>query len=275
MAMLGSAAISYQHFRPVLSDIRNPETAPSDSIDTDTLTHPHPPMLLTVQRLTEQDYREVAKRLGVEVEAIKAVVDIEAGKAHNGFFEPGMPLINFDLTMFRRFAGKAGINLSKYIKSHASVFNRPNTRLHGSTQAAQHHRLKMARTIDNETAINGTFWGMFQIGGFNWKKCGAESITDFVEKMSRSERDQLELFANFLVNTGLDKPLRAKNWAAFARGYNGPSYARRGYHTRMASAYAAHRKKANMISDLPSELSIGLPENVDFTTSLTDTLNLE
>jgi conserved hypothetical protein len=83
---------------------------------------------------------------------------------------------------------------------------------------------------------------MFQIGGFNWRKCGASSINDFVERMSRSERDQLELFAQFLKTTKLDKQLKAKNWAAFARGYNGPSYARRGYHTRMARAYAKYSK---------------------------------
>lgn len=84
---------------------------------------------------------------------------------------------------------------------------------------------------------------MFQIGGFNWKKCGAESIDDFVERMSRSERDQLDLFAEFITRAGLLKHLQNKNWAAFARGYNGPSYASRGYHTRMASAYARHLKK--------------------------------
>ncbi len=31
--------------------------------------------------------------------------------------------------------------------------------------------------------------------------------------------------------------LKAKNWAGFARKYNGASYARRGYHTKMAAAY--------------------------------------
>ena len=31
--------------------------------------------------------------------------------------------------------------------------------------------------------------------------------------------------------------LRNKNWATFARKYNGPSYAKRGYHTKMAKAY--------------------------------------
>ncbi len=195
-----------------------------------------------ISRLTEQDYREVAERLGVEVAAIKAVVDIEAGRQHEGFSAPGMPLINFDLTMFRRFAGKKGINLAKYQRTHAVVFSRPNARKYGSQQAAQHARLKAARTIDNTTAIEGTFWGMFQIGGFNWKKCGCRDINDFVDRMSRSERDQLDLFANFIESSGLLKYLRAKNWSAFAKGYNGPSYASRGYHTRLAQAYARHKR---------------------------------
>lgn len=193
------------------------------------------PVILT---LTEEDYREVAEELGVETAAIKAIVEIEAGHTHQGFSAPGVPIVNFDLTMFRRFAGKNGINLSKYYKSHPQVFNRGQR----GSQEAVNRRLKAARNIDNKTAIEGTFWGMFQIGGFNWKKCGAESIEDFVERMSRSERDQLELFANFIRNSGLLPSLQKKNWSTFARGYNGPSYARRGYHTRMASSYARHKK---------------------------------
>lgn len=195
----------------------------------------------SISRLTEEDYREVAEMLGVETAAMKAVVDIEAGKTHEGFSAPGMPLINFDFSMFTRFAKRNGVNLSGYRKSHPLVFSSPQTRKYGSRQRAQHARLNAARAIDERTAIEGTFWGMFQIGGFNWRKCGASSIQDFVERMSRSERDQLDLFAAFLKSTGLDKQLRAKNWAAFARGYNGPSYASRGYHTRMASAYARHK----------------------------------
>ena len=215
----------------------------ADSVKTEITAIPD-----TVIRLTDEDYREVAERLGVEIAAMKAVVDIEAGVSHQGFFAPGKPIINFDIKMFRLFAGKHGINLAKYKKSHTEVFSAVNPRKHGSTQAAQQIRLKKARSIDEHTAVEGTFWGMFQIGGFNWKKCGAESIDDFVMKMSRSERDQLELFANFLQNTGLDKHLRAKNWAAFSRGYNGPSYAKRRYHTRMASAYAKHKSKAKASS---------------------------
>lgn len=196
-----------------------------------------------IQRLTEKDYQEVAKDLGVETAAIKAVVDIEAGTSHQGFFAPGKPIINFDITMFRQHAKRNGINLSKYSKSHSVVFNRPDAKRYGSTQAAQQERLRVARTIDNRTGIEGAFWGMFQIGGFNWKLCGCSDINDFIEKMSKSERSQLDLFATFIKNMGLDKSLRNKDWATFARIYNGPNYASRGYHTRMASAYARHKAK--------------------------------
>jgi hypothetical protein len=193
--------------------------------------------------LTAEDFREVAQELGVEVAAIKAVVEIEAGKTHQGFWAENKPLINFDLTMFRRMAAKNKVNLSKAGKTHPVIFARPNIARYGSQQAAQQARLDAARSIHDLSAIEGTFWGMFQIGGFNWRKCGAKSPDEFVALMSRSERDQLELFANFVRSTGLLASLRSKNWAAFARGYNGNGYASRGYHTRMAAAYARYRNQ--------------------------------
>lgn len=197
----------------------------------------------TILRLTEDDYQEVARELGVEPAAIKAVVDIEAGPGHQGFFKPGLPLVNFDLSMFRQRARHNHVNLSRYSRSHTIVFAAPNARRYGSRQAAQQERLRQARTIHEVSAIEGTFWGMFQIGGFNWKLCGCSDIYEFVHRMSTSEREQLELFAAFIRNIGLDKALRDKNWAAFARRYNGASYATRGYHTRMANAYRRHKAR--------------------------------
>lgn len=194
-----------------------------------------------ILRLTEEDFSMAARELGIEVAAIKAVVEIEAGKSHNGFSAPGRPIINFDVAMFRRFASRSGINTAKYAQSHSVVFQSPQVRKYGSQQAAQHARLEAAYTIDRKAAIQGTFWGMFQIGGFNWKKCGAASMDEFVELMSSSEHNQLELFVRFIENTGLARHLRAKDWASFARGYNGPSYARRGYHTRLANAYSRYK----------------------------------
>lgn len=194
-----------------------------------------------IARLTEQDFREVAEELGVEVAAIKAVVDIEAGKAHEGFFQEGKPIINFDLSMYSKFAPKHGVSMASARKQAPVIFNRPNTAKYGSYQGAQYARLDAARAINEESALESCFWGMFQIGGFNYKLCGCESVQEFVEKMSRSERDQLELFAALIKKCGMLEPLQKKQWLAFALKYNGPRAKSRGYHTRMAAAYARHK----------------------------------
>lgn len=195
------------------------------------------------RQLTDKDYVRVAEALGVEPAAIKAVVSIEAGATHRGFYEEGKPVINFDLSVFRKMASRRGVNLGKYSKSHRVVFNRPNVARYGSYQRAQQARLDAAMTIDSVAAVYGTFWGMFQIGGFNWKRCGTESPAEFVRRMSLSEQEQLELFAGFICNSGLLESLRRKDWRSFARGYNGPSYAARGYHTRLANAYSKFKKE--------------------------------
>lgn len=191
--------------------------------------------------LTSEDFDEVAADLGVESAAIRAIVDIETGKTRKGFHSPGKPIINFDLPVFRRAAARRGIDLSRHSSSPA--LKGVNIAKYGSQQAAQQARFDAALAIDSVAAIESTFWGMFQIGGFNWKLCGMPSREAFVEAMSRSEYDQLRLFANYISNTGLVKHLRTKNWAAFARIYNGPSYAARAYHTRMTAAYRRHSKE--------------------------------
>lgn len=44
--------------------------------------------------------------------------------------------------------------------------------------------------------------------------------------------------ARFINRAGLRTALRAHDWEAFARGYNGPAYKANGYHRKMAAAYA-------------------------------------
>ncbi|MCM1028758.1 MAG: N-acetylmuramidase family protein [Pseudoflavonifractor sp.] len=200
--------------------------------------------------LSEEDYVEVAGRLGIEVAAVKAVVEIEAGKGMGGFVEPGMPIINFDLTQFNRLARKHNISLAKYRKSHAVVFARPNAKAYGGHQYAQHARLAAASQIDRKTAVYATYWGMFQIGGENWKLCGAKSYEDFVDLMSRSERDQLELFAALIEKCGYTKFLKAHDWVSFARRYNGPGFRRYSYHTRMANAYKRYSSSPSSVPEV-------------------------
>lgn len=195
--------------------------------------------------LTDADFFEIADSLGVEAAAIKAVVEIETGRTRAGFHSEGHPLVNFDLGLFRRAAARRRVSLAGQAQAHPEVFAPLNIRRYGSQQAAHQARLDGAMAIDSIAAIEATFWGMFQIGGFNWQLAGATSHEDFVRRVSRSEYDQLVLFANFIRNTGLLKHLRSKNWSAFAKLYNGPGYAARGYHTRMAAAYNRYKRTMN------------------------------
>lgn len=187
--------------------------------------------------LTEEDFVLVAEELGVETAAIKAVVAIEAGVGMKGFWAPGVPVINFDSKMYARYKSKAG-------SGDASKEETVPEGLSGYA-LKEWTQLVNARKINARCANLGTFWGMFQIGGFNYKKCGCETVDEFVRLMSYSELEQLELFAAFIINGGMVADLRNKNWAAFARKYNGPGYARRGYHTKMAAAYKKYKAAEN------------------------------
>lgn len=194
------------------------------------------------KKLTLKDYEEVATRLGIEVATIRAVVDIEAGTANKGFWAPGKPLINYDMSVIKQFAPKLGVNLSKYRNSHPEIWGASRQK-YKTYQATEWARFEALRAVNNDLAIYGCFWGMFQIGGFNWKLCKTKDADEFFMLMCRSERDQLELFANFMLSTKLVRFLKTKNWASFAYRYNGPNYASRGYHTRLAKAYAKYSKK--------------------------------
>lgn len=183
--------------------------------------------------LTDADFRLVAEELGVEIASIKAVVEIEAGKQMKGFWAPGIPIANFDRTMFARYrkkvssAGATGEKVPEGLSGYA---------------LREWTELINARRKNAAAANMATFWGMFQIGGFNYRLCGCETVDEFVRLMAYSELEQLELFAAFVVNTGMLADLKSKNWRGFARKYNGASYARRGYHTRMAAAYSKYKK---------------------------------
>lgn len=196
-------------------------------------------------RLTEQDYREVAAELGIEVAAIKAIVDIETGKKHLGFWKKGKAIINFDVAIYRAYAPKHGVNIAQARKSHPIIFQRPNIKKYGSQQAAQYARLDAAIEIDRASALESCFWGMFQLGGFNWKLCGCKSVEEFVELMNTSERAQLELFATFCKSRNLVRFILKKDWAGFSLRYNGPGYKKYKYDTRMATLYEKFKKQGD------------------------------
>lgn len=222
------------------ADCQSPAPAEADSLQTirqvpvDTLI-PREDAAIRYSGLSDEDFRKVADELGVEVAAMKAVVAVEAGHDMKGFWAPGFPIVNCDKSLWN--------TCKKYVKQ---VRKDPASTVVPAEIPAGFPRRAWQKLIDarkqnRELADLCTFWGMFQIGGFNYAMCGCKSIDEFVYLQSYSELEQLEIFATLIENSGLTKYLKDRNWSGFAAKYNGPSYARKGYHTKMANAYKKYK----------------------------------
>lgn len=203
------------------------------------------------ESLTEEDYQVVAEELGVEVAAIKAVVKIEAGAKLQGFWAPGVPVANYVQSLFNKYKGKVKGRKLKDAKVPEGL---------SGYARKEWTSLTHARRINADAADMGTYWGMFQIGGFNYKLCGCQSVEEMVNKVCESEFSQLEMFAVFIRNSGMLEALKNKDWKTFARKYNGPSYAKRGYHTRMAKEYANFKSKETQEASVATDADNSIAE---------------
>lgn len=103
--------------------------------------------------------------------------------------------------------------------------------------------MKIARAyaLDPVAALKAPSWGMFQILGENHKACGFANVKSYALAMFTSPAAHLRAFVAFVrASPRLHEALIARDWAAFARAYNGPQYAKYEYDKKMAAAYARH-----------------------------------
>lgn len=188
-------------------------------------------------RLIDEDFTQVAELLGCEPAALKAVQQVETG-GRGGFFSPGRPAILFEGHIFWTQLKKRGRNPEDYVKGNGNILYPKWEKGHYKGGIGEYDRLEQARKINREAADASASWGMFQIMGFNYAACGEESIESFVRSMCESEFKQLLLTANFLKkNSQMLQALQARNWAVFAKCYNGPAYAQNRYDVKLEAAY--------------------------------------
>ncbi len=103
--------------------------------------------------------------------------------------------------------------------------------------AKEYDRLAQAIALDSHAALMSASWGIGQVMGFNFAAAGFANVEDMVAAMVQSEDSQLEGMAAFVRATGLNKPLANHDWAGFAKGYNGPDFAKNSYDKRLASSF--------------------------------------
>lgn len=180
--------------------------------------------------ITEIQFKESASKIGCKVAALKAVAEVESNGG--GFLSTGEVKILFEPHIFWKQLRLAGIEP----KVSDICYPIWGTKPYGKV-SMQHEKLEKAVEINRVCALKSASWGLFQIMGFNYKQCGCNSIQEFINKMCHSEDAQLELFVNYIINSHLDDELRNEDWKGFARGYNGASYAKNAYDTKLRKAF--------------------------------------
>ena len=199
--------------------------------------------------LQENDVTLVAGYLGVEIAAVRAVMAVESnGKA---FGADGRPIILNEPHIFYRQLGTGPKRDTAVRKGLA--YRRWRTKPYPRTQAGRYQWLAEAMAIDAAAALKSCSWGSGQVMGFNYEVAGFKDVFAFVEAMKHSEGAQLMVMARFIVGNRLQRHLRNRDWAKFARGYNGAGYKQNRYDSKLASAYARRPKSEKIVPPVPSE----------------------
>jgi len=178
--------------------------------------------------LSDADYEKAAKDLSCTVAAVRAVAQVES--AGGGFYADKRPKILFERHIFHaRTKGK-------YTAEHSNISWPKRGGYLGGVR--EYDRLKEALALDRKAALESASWGKFQVMGFNCSTCGFSDVEEFVKAMVSGEAAQLAGFVAFIKKNKLDDELVRRDWAGFARGYNGTSYAENKYDKKLADAYA-------------------------------------
>ncbi|MCP8687760.1 N-acetylmuramidase domain-containing protein [Marinobacterium sedimentorum] len=198
----------------------------------------------TSHLLSQADIEAAARVLGVDLACVHAVKAVES-RGH-GFLEDGRPVILYERHVMRKRLAQNGVDanrIAQLAERHPALVNKTPGGYKGG--ATEHYRLQLARGIDDTSALESCSWGLFQIMGYHWQALEYASIHDFVDRMQRSEGEQLDAFVRFVAaDAKLHTALQGLNWTEFARRYNGPAYRKNKYDERLVQAHAGYRPVA-------------------------------
>lgn len=188
-------------------------------------------------KITEEDYKKASEFLNCDVAAVKAIKEVESGKAP--FLGSGFPTLLFEAHIFYK---QLGTNAGKYIGAHKNIISKNwNKNLYKGGEK-EVDRLREAWSISPKGAAMSASFGAFQICGFNYSMCGCKSALEYLGKIWLGEKEQLELFTKFIKSAKIAPYLKSHNWAEVARRYNGSGYKANSYDKKLALAWAKYNK---------------------------------
>ncbi len=209
---------------------------------------------LTRQIITE------ANAAGIDPAALLSVLEVES----NGRFFARVrgktePLIRFEGHYFDRRLDEATRVVARAAGLSSPIAGKiPNP----GSQEQRWDMLDRACSLSPNAALESTSWGVGQVMGAHWKTLGYPSVEAFVIEARSGAPGQIKLLARFIDKNGLVAVLNARDWATFARRYNGPVYRQNAYDTKLAKAYARHKLAAPDDTNAPIKESDTLASGV-------------
>lgn len=190
-------------------------------------------MTLTPQQI--KSVKPFASQLGVKLAALIAVIEVESdGVTFATVDGKQVPVIRWEGHYFykllkgaqREHAVREGL-----ASPTAGAIKNP------TSQVSRYRMLERAAAINSEAAYSSISIGVGQVMGANAKSLGFTSAKSMFDRARKSFAGQVDLMVRFIDKNSLVDELQRLDWSAFARVYNGPNYAKGGYHTKMAKAY--------------------------------------
>lgn len=196
------------------------------------------------KRIEDIDLPMIGREIGVGEDEIHAILDVES--AGSGFDAKGRPKMLFEPHVFWRELGPGAKRDRAVVEKLAYPRWKP-----GAYPKDSYPRLAKAMAIDETAALRSASWGLGQIMGFNHAAAGYSSAKAMVLAFMDDEDTHLRAMVSFIVANKLDDELRRHDWAGFARGYNGPGFAKNGYDRNLAASFARWQKiKDTPVSDM-------------------------
>ena len=171
--------------------------------------------------ITEDQFKDAANELGCDIAAIKAVNKVES--SGGGFLPNGDLKMLFEPHIFWKELIAVGISPAMIQGNNDILYPKWKPGAYGK-ESAQNDRLQRAMKINATAALKSASYGAFQILGNNYRKAGYDAVENMVKDYKVSEGNQLISFVKYLKNTGIAQHLINKDWAAFAKAYNGSGY---------------------------------------------------
>lgn len=188
---------------------------------------------------TVNEIMAAARELSLDPAGLLAIAEIESGgRAFARVDGRDEPLIRFEGHYFDR-----RLSAEKQARARALGLSAPTAGavVNPRTQEARWRMLARAEKIDRKAAYESVSWGIGQVMGAHWVWLGYADVEALAAQARSGIAGQVRLMARYIDKAGLAPALRAHDWAAFARGYNGPGYRASGYHTKLAVAYERYR----------------------------------